>query len=90
VKEFLINQMVRFVFLAEAFEDSILMLPNPAMEIARNADIKAAGLAAHDVNPPAFLNHIVIGARSFDSGSAWALGEQEVFRSPSLRMTEFI
>jgi hypothetical protein len=27
-------------------------------------------------------------ARSFDSGSAWALGGKEVFRSPSLRMTE--
>ena len=62
--------MVRFVLLAEALVDAALVLPNASVEIARDTDIMAAGLAAYDINPSAMLDRMGRVARSFDSGSS--------------------
>src|ERR1700677_3870724 len=51
------------------------MLPHAPVEIACHANIKAARVAAHDVNPSTMLNHTGKVARSFDSGSVQACGE---------------
>jgi hypothetical protein len=58
------------------------------MQIARHADVKAAGMAAHDVGPSPFGYH-----REKKLGPSTPARrifiEKETPRSPSLRMTEF-
>jgi hypothetical protein len=46
------------------------MLPDTSVEIARHADIKAARVTAHNVDPSSMPTHGVRVAGSFDSGSA--------------------
>ncbi len=69
IEKFLIDEGMRFVFLAETLVDTALVL-HPSVEIACYAHIKAARVAAHDVNPSAVLNHRDRVTRSFDFGAA--------------------
>ncbi len=51
------------------------MFPDASADIAGDADIKAARVAAHDVAPSSVDDHPGKEARSFDSGSAMVMEE---------------
>ena len=57
VKEFVVNELVDLLFLGKALEDAVFVLPHASMQFSRHADTKAAGMAAHNVDPPSFGNH---------------------------------
>ena len=70
MKQFVVDELVDFVLLGEAFEDAVFMLPHPARQIARQTDIKTAGMAAHDVDPTSLGYH-----REKKIGPSTRLGE---------------
>jgi hypothetical protein len=52
-----IDEIMGLVLLGESLEDAVLVFPDAASQIGCYADVKAAGVAAHDVDVCAFAAH---------------------------------
>jgi hypothetical protein len=57
LKEFVVNELADFVFFGEYLVNAVFVFSYATGQIARYADVKAAGMAAHDVNPSSFGYH---------------------------------